>query len=120
MFFVLAFNKFSIAKLRFKYLKHHLALSSFLPLFPSSTPLGLSADKGKKAFAADLKTIYHASNEEQARVALDRVNDKWSPKYPNAMKRWYDNWDAISPIFKAISHKHKIDKKHHFMPKLIR
>ena len=49
---------------------------------------------------ADLKTIYHASNEEQARVALDRVNDKWSPKYPNAMRRWYDNWDAISPIFK--------------------
>ena len=58
------------------------------------------ADKDKKAFAADLKTIYHASNEEQARTALDRVNDKWTPKYPNAMKRWYDNWDAISPIFK--------------------
>ncbi|MBQ3092720.1 MAG: IS256 family transposase [Clostridia bacterium] len=57
-------------------------------------------DKDKKAFAADLKTIYHASNEEQARVALDRVNDKWTPKYPNAMKRWYDNWDIISPIFK--------------------
>lgn len=57
-------------------------------------------DKDKKAFAADLKTIYHASNEEQARTALDRVNDKWTPKYPNAMKRWYDNWDAISPIFK--------------------
>ena len=57
-------------------------------------------DKDKKAFAADLKTIYHASNEEQARVALDRVNDKWTPKYPNAMKRWYDNWDVISPIFK--------------------
>ena len=57
-------------------------------------------DKDKKAFAADLKTIYHASNEEQARTALDRVNDKWTPKYPNAMKRWYDNWDVISPIFK--------------------
>ena len=57
-------------------------------------------DKDKKAFAADLKTIYHASNEEQARTALDRVNDKLTPKYPNAMKRWYDNWDAISPIFK--------------------
>ena len=21
-------------------------------------------------------------------------------QYPNAMKRWYDNWDAITPIFK--------------------
>ena len=56
--------------------------------------------KGRKAFAADLKTIYYVSNEEQARADLDRVNDKWTPKYPNAMKRWYGNWDAISPIFK--------------------
>ena len=30
MFFVLAFNKFSLAKLRFNHLKHHLALFSFL------------------------------------------------------------------------------------------
>ena len=29
--FVLAFNKFSLAILRFNHLKHHLALSSFLP-----------------------------------------------------------------------------------------
>jgi len=57
-------------------------------------------DKDKKAFAADLKSIYHASNEEQARTALDRVNDKWTSKYPNAMKCWYNNWDAISTIFK--------------------
>ena len=57
-------------------------------------------DKDRKSFATDLKTIYHAVNEEQARQALDRVDAKWSPKYPNSMKRWYDNWDAISPIFK--------------------
>jgi transposase-like protein len=57
-------------------------------------------DKDRKLFATDLKTIYHASTEEKAREALDRVNEKWTPKYPNSMKRWYDNWDAISPIFK--------------------
>ena len=57
-------------------------------------------DKDRKLFAADLKTIYHAPTEEKAREALDRVNEKWTPKYPNAMKRWYDNWDAVSPIFK--------------------
>ena len=57
-------------------------------------------DKDRKQFATDLKTIYHASTEEKAREALDRVNEKWTPKYPNAMKRWYDNWDAVSPIFK--------------------
>ena len=57
-------------------------------------------DKDRKAFAADLKTIYHASDEEKARLAVDRVTEKWTTKYPNSMKRWYDNWDAITPIFK--------------------
>lgn len=57
-------------------------------------------DKDRKAFATDLKTIYHASDESKGREALERVNEKWSKKYPNSMKRWYDNWDAISPIFK--------------------
>ena len=57
-------------------------------------------DKDRKAFATDLKTIYHASDESKAREALERVNEKWAPKYPNSMKRWYDNWDAVSPIFK--------------------
>jgi len=42
----------------------------------------------------------HASDEEKARLALDRVTEKWTAKYPNSMKRWYDNWDAITPIFK--------------------
>lgn len=57
-------------------------------------------DKDRKAFASDLKTIYHASDEEKARLALDRVTEKWTAKYQNSMKRWYDNWDAITPIFK--------------------
>ena len=57
-------------------------------------------DKDRKAFATDLKTIYHAPDETKARAALDRVNEEWTPKYPNSMKRWYDNWDAVSPIFK--------------------
>ena len=48
-------------------------------------------DKDRKTFATDLKTIYHAATEEKARKALDGVNSKWTPKYPNSMKRWYDN-----------------------------
>ena len=48
----------------------------------------------------DLKTIYQAPDEKKALAALDRVTEKWTPKYPNSMKRWKDNWDAISPIFK--------------------
>ena len=57
-------------------------------------------DKDRKAFATDLKTIYQAADEKKALAALDRVTEKWTPKYPNSMKRWKDNWDAISPIFK--------------------
>ena len=65
-------------------------------------------DKDRKAFASDLKTIYHAPSEDQARAALDRVHEKWTPKYPNSMKRWFDNWDAICPIFKFSSDVRKV------------
>ena len=57
-------------------------------------------DKDRKAFAADLKTIYQVAGEKKALAALEHVTEKWTPKYPNSMKRWKDNWDAISPIFK--------------------
>ena len=56
--------------------------------------------KDKKSFAADLRKIYLAVTEESARKALDEVAEKWNKKYPYAMKRWYDNWDVICPIFK--------------------
>ena len=60
-------------------------------------------DKDRKAFATDLKTIYQAPDEKKALAALEHVTEKWTPKYPNSMKRWKDNWDAISPIFKFSS-----------------
>lgn len=65
-------------------------------------------DKDRKAFATDLKTIYHAVDEKKALEALDRVTEKWTPKYPNSMKRWSDNWDVISPIFKFSSDVRKV------------
>ena len=39
-------------------------------------------------------------SEEDGRKALDRVKSTWEEKYPRAMNRWYDNWDALTPIFK--------------------
>lgn len=57
-------------------------------------------DKDKKTFTIDWKTIYQAADEKKALEVLDRVNEKWTPKYPNSMKRWKDNWYAICPIFK--------------------
>lgn len=58
------------------------------------------SDKDRKSFCADLKTIYQAPTEEKALDALERVTEKWSGKYPNSMRSWRQNWDAISPIFK--------------------
>ena len=29
-----------------------------------------------------------------------RVKEKWDDKYPNAMKRWEENWDVLTPMFK--------------------
>ena len=58
------------------------------------------ANKDMKAFAKDLKTIYTAWDEKTASKHLKAVTEKWEGQYPNAMKRWNDNWDAVSPIFK--------------------
>ena len=66
------------------------------------------ADKDKKIFANDLKTIYHAATEAAALEELARVTEKWSEKYPNAMKSWHQNWDVITPIFKFSSAVRKV------------
>ena len=56
--------------------------------------------KHKKAFASDLKTIYQAPDEESGHANMLDITAKWDKIYPNAMKRWSDNWDVICPIFK--------------------
>lgn len=58
------------------------------------------SDKDRKPFCADLKTIYQAPTEEKALDALERVTEKWGGKYPDPMRSWRQNWDAICPIFK--------------------
>lgn len=55
--------------------------------------------KDRKAFAADLKTVYAAVNEESAMNNLLDIKESWSDKYPNAIKSWEDNWDTISTFF---------------------
>lgn len=58
------------------------------------------SEKDRKAFANDLKSIYHAPNEEAGYERMHEVTKKWHDKYPNSMKRWEENWDVISPMFK--------------------
>ena len=66
------------------------------------------SDKKKREFAADLKSIYHAPNEELAHKRLINITKKWEEQYPNSMKSWEKNWDAISPIFKFSSAVRKV------------
>ena len=58
------------------------------------------ANKDMKAIAKDLKTIYTAPDEKAARDRLEDVTEKWETQYSNAMNRWNENWDIITPIFK--------------------
>lgn len=64
--------------------------------------------KDRKAFAADLKTIYHASDEQTGHKRMLAVTEKWQGKYPNSMQRWSDNWDVISPMFKFSAQVRKV------------
>jgi transposase-like protein len=66
------------------------------------------ADKDKKEFAADLKSIYHAPDEQRGHARMLAVTEKWEKKYPNAMQRWADNWDVISPMFKFSAQVRKV------------
>ena len=58
------------------------------------------ADKHKKEFATDLKTIYHAQDEQRALEKMEQVTTKWESIYPHSMKSWKVNWDVIGPILK--------------------
>ena len=62
--------------------------------------LEICCGKRQKTFANDLKSIYHAPNEESGYERMQAVTEKWHDRYPNAMKRWEENWDVISPMFK--------------------
>lgn len=66
------------------------------------------SDKDKKEFAKDLKAIYHAASEEQGHSIMLKVSEKWQSHYPNAMKSWSSNWDALCPIFKFSSDVRKV------------
>jgi transposase-like protein len=55
--------------------------------------------KDRKAFAKDLKAVYGAVNEDEACENLISAKEKWSDKYPNAIKSWEDNWDNLITFF---------------------
>jgi putative transposase len=55
--------------------------------------------KHKKAFMADLRSIYTAPTEESGLKALEAVKEAW-PQYKAYLKSWETKWTELSPFFK--------------------
>jgi len=55
--------------------------------------------KDRKKVAADLKAVYQASTEEQARMHLGEFSKPWDAKYPTISKSWQTNWQRLIPFF---------------------
>ena len=51
--------------------------------------------KDRKKLVADLKPIYTASTEEEAHLALESFDSKWSKQYSQIAKSWYSNGDNL-------------------------
>lgn len=55
--------------------------------------------KDRKELASDLKKVYQASSESEAKLSLDNFAEKWDEKYPSISKSWRDHWVNIITIF---------------------
>jgi len=56
--------------------------------------------KDVKPFISDLKPVYMAVNENDALIALNESENKWSKKYMLGVKSWRENWNELSVMFK--------------------
>lgn len=64
--------------------------------------------KDRKAYANDLKKIYHAIDEQTGREKMWEVKEKWDAQYPSSMDSWENNWASIAPIFNYSSQVRRI------------
>jgi len=55
--------------------------------------------KDRKKITTDLKNIYRAATEEEAKGQLDRFAAKWDGQYPMISKSWYENWENLKTFF---------------------
>lgn len=53
------------------------------------------SDKDIKAVCKDLRTIYTASNRDQAQSALETFSLTWDGKYKEISPKWRDNWEEL-------------------------
>jgi putative transposase len=55
--------------------------------------------KDRKTVVGDLKSIYQAPTEEQAKANLESFAQKWDGRYPTISKSWANNWQRMIPFF---------------------
>ena len=55
--------------------------------------------KDRRAFIADLKSVYGAVNEQAAHDALETFANKWGDKYGYAVKSWQNNWAELTAYY---------------------
>ena len=55
--------------------------------------------KDRKAFVADLKTVYQAATREKAETNLLHLEQTWGSKYGAAVRSWQNNWDDLATFF---------------------
>lgn len=55
--------------------------------------------KDRKAFITDLRSVYSATNLQNALIAFDKFKAIWNNKYSYAIKSWEKNWDNLIPLF---------------------
>src|SRR5689334_9315479 len=55
--------------------------------------------KDRKAFVADLRTIYQAATHEAAETRLLELSERWSASYPMAVRSWETQWEDLATMF---------------------
>jgi len=66
------------------------------------------AEKDKKPFMVDLKTVYQALSKEEGYENLILLDEKWGKKYPVPIHSWYANWENLSTFFRFDAHIRKV------------
>lgn len=64
----------------------------------------LVADKDIKALCADLRKVYTAATEDQARLALEAFGHKWDQKYGRIRPKWEAAWPELMTFMNFNQH----------------
>jgi len=83
--------------------------------------------KDAKKVVADLRKIYTATSLEQAQIALDAFEVKWSKQYSYIVQQWRKNWDELMAFMnfskemrRMIYTTNPVEAVHRIMRKLIK